>query len=579
MKPSDLKIGQRLAIGIGVATSLLVALVCVAASRLAEVKSELDVISDDRLPKLVAVKDAKDNIRARAQLIRNVVLLEKDDEIRAQSDLLPGIRAAYAKLQKQLRDTTRNERGQELLTKVDRAVAALVAPTDEVVRLGLANRNAEATRQLIDVVQPAQTAALQALDEFAQFEIASTEELQASANAAYVSGVRLLVSLAVAAVVLLFVFGWLLVRSVTRPLNRAVEVSRAVAGGDLTLQFDDAGRSEMAQLMQALKRMQASLVETVTGVRDNAQGVAVASSQIAQGNHDLSARTEEQASALEQTSASMEELSGTVRKNADNAQHASTLARAASSVAVEGGETIARIVETMKAINDSARRITEIIALIDGIAFQTNILALNAAVEAARAGEQGRGFAVVAGEVRNLAQRSAEAAREIKALILTSVERVELGTSLVDRAGSTMKEIVDSIHRVTDVVGEISTASIEQAAGVAQIGEAVLQMDQATQQNAALVEESAAASDSLKQQAEQLVQAVSVFRLTAPSSSGFHAAVQQPVSAKPALPSPPSMPARSKKSTTTLPVRAPSANPAVGRKPAETRHDDQWETF
>ena len=266
-------------------------------------------------------------------------------------------------------------------------------------------------------------------------------------------------------------------------------------------------------VLASMGAMQGQLVGLIGQVRTSADSIATASAQIAQGNMDLSQRTEEQASALEQTAASMEELSSTVKQNADNAKQANQLAQGASAVAIKGGEVVGRVVDTMKDINASSKKISDIISVIDGIAFQTNILALNAAVEAARAGEQGRGFAVVASEVRNLAGRSAEAAKEIKSLISASVERVEQGTALVDEAGVTMTEVVGSIKRVTDIVGEISAASTEQSAGVAQVGEAVTQMDQATQQNAALVEESAAAAESMKTQAEQLVQAVSAFKL------------------------------------------------------------------
>ncbi len=304
-------------------------------------------------------------------------------------------------------------------------------------------------------------------------------------------------------------------RTVVQPLNHAVRVSQAVASGDLTVATEVRGKDEIAQLLNALYAMQMSLSRVVSNVRNNAHSVAAASNDIAHGNNDLSARTEQQASALEETSASMEELSSTVQANAENARQANQLAVNASAVAVQGGSVVAEVVTTMKGINDSSKKIADIISVIDGIAFQTNILALNAAVEAARAGEQGRGFAVVASEVRSLAGRSAEAAKEIKALIHASVERVEQGTTLVDKAGTTMTEVVASIRRVTDIVGQISAASSEQSLGVSQVGEAITEMDQATQQNAALVEQSAAAAEGLKAQAGQLVQAVAVFRLAA----------------------------------------------------------------
>ena len=302
-------------------------------------------------------------------------------------------------------------------------------------------------------------------------------------------------------------------RHVTRPLSRAVESAQRMSEGDMTQALHAEGRDETSQLLQALERMREQLRQIVATVRDNSESVATASAEIAQGNADLSQRTEEQASALEQTAATMDELGSTVRNNADNAQQANQLALGASQVAARGGEVVAEVVQTMQGINESSKRIADIIGTIDGIAFQTNILALNAAVEAARAGEQGRGFAVVAGEVRLLAQRSAEAAKEIKSLIGASTERVEQGTALVDRAGQTMDEVVTSIRRVTDIVGEISSASREQSSGISQIGEAITQMDKVTQQNAALVEESAAAAESLKMQAEQLVQAVAFFKL------------------------------------------------------------------
>jgi methyl-accepting chemotaxis protein-1 (serine sensor receptor) len=323
------------------------------------------------------------------------------------------------------------------------------------------------------------------------------------------------ISAIVAGVLLAALFGLGLIRSISRALREALDVANAVAQGDLSHSIGLDGKDEVGQLLLAMFDMQVSLSKVVTTVRQGSEAVATASAEIAQGNHDLSARTENQASALEQTAASMEQLSATVKQNADNARQANQLAMSASDTAVHGGEVVTQVVETMRHINDSSKRIFDIISVIDGIAFQTNILALNAAVEAARAGEQGRGFAVVASEVRSLAGRSAAAAKEIKTLIGASVQRVEEGSRLVDQAGLTMNEVVRSIIRVTDIMGEISAASTEQSLGVSQVGEAVMQMDQVTQQNAALVEEMAAAASSLKAQAHELVETVAVFKLSA----------------------------------------------------------------
>ena len=338
---------------------------------------------------------------------------------------------------------------------------------------------------------------------------AAGQEVRDQFKQLYILGALMLaVLIAFAALV-----GWNLSRSIARGVDTARVAAQRIGEGDLSHRITATGQDEIGQLLQALSVMQDSLVKVVSAVRQGSESVSTASAEIAQGNHDLSSRTESQASALEETAASMEELGSTVKQNADNARQANQLAQSASTVAVNGGEVVAQVVDTMKGINDSSRKIADIISVIDGIAFQTNILALNAAVEAARAGEQGRGFAVVASEVRSLAGRSADAAKEIKTLITDSVERVEQGTALVDQAGSTMTEVVSSIRRVTDIMGEISAASSEQSQGVSQVGEAITQMDQSTQQNAALVEEMAAAASSLKSQAQDLVGAVSVFKL------------------------------------------------------------------
>jgi methyl-accepting chemotaxis protein len=340
------------------------------------------------------------------------------------------------------------------------------------------------------------------------------------AESAYSSARTTMYVLAGVALVVAIWGGGALLVSITQPLNQALKSAGRVAQGDLTGSFAAQGTNEIAQLMQALQQMQDRLQQAVSQVRQGSESVATASAQIAAGNHDLSQRTETQAASLEKTASAMEQLSAAVKQNAEGASQANQLALTASTQAISGGEVVARVVDTMKGINESSRKISDIISVIDGIAFQTNILALNAAVEAARAGEQGRGFAVVASEVRSLAGRSAEAAKEIKSLISASVERVEQGTALVDQAGTTMTGVVDSIRRATDIMGEISSASAEQSQGVAQIGQAVAELDQTTQQNAALVEEMAAAASSMKGQAQELVQAVAFFQLGKDSSAG-----------------------------------------------------------
>ena len=409
---------------------------------------------------------------------------------------------------------------QPLLDKFNAARTAYLGARDPMMAAKRAG-NADEANRIYDsqfaVVGPAYVAALKAV---LDYQHDSIDEMNARIADDAASGKTRLMALGAVAIVLGAVLALLLTRSITRPLASAVSAANEFANGDLTSTITVQGHDEPAQLLRAMERMRSSLAVVVSHVRQGSESVATASAQIAQGNNDLSARTEQQASALEETAASMEQLNATVRQNADNARQANQLSMVASTVAIKGGEVVGQVVETMKGINDSSRKISDIIGVIDGIAFQTNILALNAAVEAARAGEQGRGFAVVATEVRSLAGRSAAAAKEIKDLIGASVQRVAEGTALVDKAGATMTEVVTSIRRVTDIMGEISSASNEQSTGVSQVGEAVTQMDQATQQNAALVEEMAAAASSLQSQAQELVQAVAVFRLGANEDLG-----------------------------------------------------------
>jgi methyl-accepting chemotaxis protein len=373
------------------------------------------------------------------------------------------------------------------------------------------------------------------------------------------------------------VIGTFLIRGIVKPIEKAVDIAHAVAHGDLTQHIEVETGDETGRLMQALKDMNSGLVKIVSQVRGGTDTIATAAGQIAAGNMDLSSRTEQQASSLEETASSMEELTSTVKQNAENARQANVLAVSASEVAGKGGAVVSEVVETMGAINESAKKIVDIIAVIDGIAFQTNILALNAAVEAARAGEQGRGFAVVASEVRNLAQRSAAAAKEIKTLIDNSVEKVQVGSMLVDQAGKTMAEIVDSVSRVTDIMSEITAASMEQTSGIEQVNVAITQMEQATQQNAALVEEASAAAQSMRDEAEGLERAVGAFRLDA-------AAVRtSPPAARPApgtavVPVAP-LARRAEAGPAARRAAAATPTPAPRRAASVAAAQDEWEEF
>jgi methyl-accepting chemotaxis protein len=389
----------------------------------------------------------------------------------------------------------------------------------QIVELSRKNEQAQARELLEGDAQRTFETMSKVLDQLVELNQTGARSAAEASESAYLMARNAMVIAAALGLAMAVTAGLWLMRSITGPLQQALQAAHRVADGDLSCVIEHQSQDESGQVLQALQQMQTSLEGVVTKVRDNADSVATASQQIANASQDLSSRTEEQASALEETAATMDELAATVRTNTENAQQADQLARSASAIAVQGGEVVGKVVTTMQNINASSRKISDIIGVIDGIAFQTNILALNAAVEAARAGEQGRGFAVVASEVRSLAQRSAEAAKEIKTLISRSVEQVSHGTDLVDQAGKTMGEIVGSIRRVSDIVTEITTATQEQSLGIQQVGQAISQLDQTTQQNAAMVEESAAAAETLKDQAMQLVQTVAVFRLSGTPST------------------------------------------------------------
>ena len=585
---NNLKVSARLMMLIGILSALLIAIGAVGVYGMGLSNDALKTVYEDRTVPATQLGEIK-YLQLKNRLATNSALVtptplnftERAAQVEANVVASSKLWDAYA--------------ATKMTTEEAKLVKLFVEDRSKLMQEGLAPalaalRANDATAVLrinVEKVQPLSVETEKSVNALVQLQIDEAKREFTAESASYAT-IR---SISIAAIAggLLFagLFGWVLVRSITRQLGgepgEAVELARSVTAGDLSSRID-IQQGDTTSLMAQLNAMQASLAQVVGSVRSNAEGVATASAQIAQGNNDLSSRTEEQASALEQTAASMEQLSATVKQNADNAKQANQLALSASTVAVKGGEVVGQVVDTMKGINESSKKIADIISVIDGIAFQTNILALNAAVEAARAGEQGRGFAVVASEVRSLAGRSADAAKEIKGLITASVERVEQGTVLVNQAGVTMTEVVSSIRRVTDIMGEISAASTEQSAGVAQVGEAVGQMDQATQQNAALVEESAAAAESLKTQALQLVQAVAVFRL-ASGSEGRAAlqAVHANAVEKPLGLSFPSVERRSPQRSKNVKRLPPQPNFVASKlTQANTRKtgtDDEWTSF
>jgi methyl-accepting chemotaxis protein len=579
-------IATRLTVAFAAMVLLLIALGATTLVRSADQRSELNDVLDTRVPITKALGVLANSVNTQAIQYRNLVIFSSEPITKAALEQISAARSTTAEQYKLLDTLISSPKGEELLASMLKARADFYSRGDEFLALVQKGQKDEATRLLEEKLRPIQLDYQKTLRDQVDFQAQLTDQSGKEAEAAAAALQRDVMIAGALAIALAIFLAITIIRSITRPLAQAVQAADRVASGDLSGQISVQSRDETGKLLSALEYMRQNLARVVTGVRSNAESVASASAQIASGNNDLSARTEQQASALEETAASMEELGSTVRQNADNARQANQLALSASTVAVQGGDVVAEVVETMKGINASSSKIADIISVIDGIAFQTNILALNAAVEAARAGEQGRGFAVVAGEVRSLAQRSAEAAKEIKSLITASVERVEQGTLLVDKAGATMTEVVASIRRVTDIMGEISAASSEQSAGVGQVGEAVTQMDQATQQNAALVEEMAAAASSLNSQAGELVNAVAVFRL-AHDGEISHRSPPPPArptraataSKPPALARAAARVAHTAKAPAPAPLTArPLAAPPVARAAAKGG-DDEWESF
>ena len=531
MHIKNLKIGSRLGLAFAAVLALAVLLAVVGVTRLHEVSTA----TEDMVNALHKMRLA-DKWVASMQANRGYgeARLRGQDaaDVKAMAARMSEVSGGVSGIQKELDKLVVAPKGREMLATIAEKRKAYTTARDKLFALQDSGSADAATlkRMLDHDVTPAVDAYEVAVKALSERQSAMAAEAREAVQQAYTAGVATLATFAVLALALGAALAWVLTRSITRPLRQAVDLANAVAGGDLSTRVEVSSSDETGELMAALKTMNDKLNGLVARVRSGADSISTAAGEVAAGNLDLSARTEQQAGALEESASSMEELTSTVRQNADNAQQGNRMAASASSIATRGGEVVARVVDTMGAIDASARKIVDIISVIDGIAFQTNILALNAAVEAARAGEQGRGFAVVAGEVRTLAQRSATAAKEIKALIDDSVEKVGTGSRLADEAGATMQEVVASVQQVTAIMAEISAASSEQSAGIAQVNDAITQMDQVTQQNAALVEEAAAATESMQEQARSLAEAVSVFRL----DQGTAAAAPAPALRRPA---------------------------------------------
>jgi methyl-accepting chemotaxis protein len=571
MRLRDFRIGVRLVIGFGIVLAILVMMVLLSTVLNVQNKGNLLKGLEIANNKSALASTMKSAMLESGIAMRNIgiqadlaLMAKEEGRVKAQ-------RKRYADALAQLQTlglTDDEKKSLQVIAALDQEVAG--AFKQAIAQVGAFNSDG-AAKTIAEKIDP--------ISEKTLFEISRMVELQQSASRAVVKGSvaadnELMFILFVCSVVALIAGGgcaYVATRSITQPLRAALVIAKTVASGVLTSKVVVVGHDEISELLYALKDMNDSLAKTVGDVRAGTATITLASREIASGNADLSARTESQAGSLEETASSMEELTSTVKQNADNAKHANQLAFSASSVAAKGGQVVSQVVETMGSIRESSRKIVDIIGVIDGIAFQTNILALNAAVEAARAGEQGRGFAVVAAEVRNLAQRSAGAAKEIKTLIGDSVEKVDLGSKLVDEAGKTMDLVVSSVQQVADIMAEITAATQEQSNGIGEINEAITQMDAMTQQNSALVEQAAAAAESMQEQAHHLHEAVSIFKLSddAPSaasvapSAAKHAPVMRPPVSRPA-PKPP--------------MAKIVPKPARKMPPAVSKTDD-WEEF
>src|SRR5471030_1547518 len=516
MNIENMTVAKRLGLGFGLVLLLLAGITTLGTIRLSGLHEKVLSISEGRVPQLLLANNWTFQLLETARHTRNMLIFDDPAKIASEVEAVMINKRQRVEYMKQLQQSTVQPQGKALLEDVIESRAIYTPLEDAYLALVQRGEMAGAKALLLGSMRPAQLDNIAKLQKYVVYQNEGVALVGKEAAEEYAGGRTMLVALGVAALLAGVAAAWMITRSLLKQLGGepadAVEAANRIASGDLSAQ-GQLHSGDKDSLMYAMDAMRDNLARIVAQVRSGTDTIAGASAEIASGNLDLSSRTEQQAGTLEETASSMEELNSTVKQNADNARQANQLAILASDVAVKGGGVVLQVVETMHSINASSRKIVDIIAVIDGIAFQTNILALNAAVEAARAGEQGRGFAVVATEVRNLAQRSASAAKEIKGLIGDSVAQIDVGSKLVDQAGVTMDEIVTSVKRVTDIMGEIASASREQEAGIDQINNAITEMDSTTQQNAALVEQAAAAAQSLQDQARDLAQAVGVFRL------------------------------------------------------------------
>ncbi|HJV02001.1 MAG TPA: methyl-accepting chemotaxis protein [Burkholderiaceae bacterium] len=582
MNLAKMKVGTRLGLGFALVLLFLVAVTAVGIGRMAQIQGRLDHVVGVNNVVTRLVIDMRANVSDRITSLRILTLMPEGSDLEPEMNRVKDLAAKYSEAQKKLSDQFALEATPEekaLLGQVKEFEAAAMPAIAKASELWLANKAEDATKVMIKEIRPVQKKWMAALDQLATLEDKLNTQVQADAATGFASARTFMIVLGALAVAISVLAAVVITRGLLKQLGGEPDYTASIAGsiakGDLSVMIDTDSRDQDS-LLAEMKEMRNSLVDIVGQVRNGTETIGTASREIAAGNIDLSSRTEMQASSLEKTATAMEELTATVKQNADNAREANQLAATASDVAMKGGAVVSQVVDTMSSIDASAKKIVDIIGVIDGIAFQTNILALNAAVEAARAGEQGRGFAVVASEVRNLAQRSAGAAKEIKLLIDDSVEKVGAGTKLVGQAGVTMDEVVASVRRVTDIMSEIANASQEQSAGIEQVNHSIIEMDSMTQQNAALVEEAAAAAQSLQDQAAELARVVSIFKLVEGEERVAPLAYVAPVAPAPVAVAKPAAVSRP-----VAPVRKLAAAPAAKPKKvvAAAQAADEWEEF